>query len=165
MGFSTDAIHVGQEPDPSTGSIVAPIYQTSTYVQEALGKEQGLRLCAHQSSEPQSARALHGEIGRRLGGICFFVRHGGNRFRVSSAAAGGSLRALGIGVWRRVSIDDATSGAIRNGIQLCGYVVDREGDAGAETEHQDALRGDADQSDDDCHGFGGGGPAGERARA
>jgi cystathionine beta-lyase/cystathionine gamma-synthase len=41
MGFSTDAIHVGQEPDPSTGSIVAPIYQTSTYVQESLGKDKG----------------------------------------------------------------------------------------------------------------------------
>lgn len=41
MGFSTDAIHVGQEPDPSTGSIVAPIYQTSTYVQEALGEDKG----------------------------------------------------------------------------------------------------------------------------
>jgi cystathionine beta-lyase/cystathionine gamma-synthase len=41
MGFSTDAIHVGQEPDPSTGSIVPPIYQTSTYVQEELGKHKG----------------------------------------------------------------------------------------------------------------------------
>lgn len=38
MGFATDAIHVGQEPDPSTGAIVAPIYQTSTYVQEEFGK-------------------------------------------------------------------------------------------------------------------------------
>ncbi len=41
MGFATDAIHVGQEPDPSTGSIVPPIYQTSTYVQEELGKHKG----------------------------------------------------------------------------------------------------------------------------
>jgi cystathionine gamma-lyase/cystathionine beta-lyase/cystathionine gamma-lyase/homocysteine desulfhydrase len=41
MGFSTDAIHVGQEPDPTTGSIVAPIYQTSTYVQDALGQNKG----------------------------------------------------------------------------------------------------------------------------
>jgi cystathionine beta-lyase/cystathionine gamma-synthase len=41
MGFSTDAIHVGQEPDPATGSVVAPIYQTSTYVQEAVGKNKG----------------------------------------------------------------------------------------------------------------------------
>ncbi len=41
MGFATDAIHVGQEPDPSTGAIIVPIYQTSTYVQEELGKNKG----------------------------------------------------------------------------------------------------------------------------
>ena len=38
MGFATNAIHVGQEPDKATGAIVAPIYQTSTYVNEELGK-------------------------------------------------------------------------------------------------------------------------------
>src|ERR1700745_4108783 len=41
MGFATNAIHVGQEPDPSTGAVVAPIYQTSTYVQTELGKDKG----------------------------------------------------------------------------------------------------------------------------
>lgn len=41
MGFSTDAIHVGQESDPSTGAIIVPIYQTSTFVQEELGKNKG----------------------------------------------------------------------------------------------------------------------------
>ncbi|HXW57232.1 MAG TPA: PLP-dependent aspartate aminotransferase family protein [Candidatus Cybelea sp.] len=41
MGFSTDAIHVGQEPDPTTGAVVAPIYQTSTYVLEAVDKNKG----------------------------------------------------------------------------------------------------------------------------
>src|SRR5262249_1314964 len=41
MGFSTDAIHAGQEPDPSTGAVTVPIFQTSTYVQEALGKNKG----------------------------------------------------------------------------------------------------------------------------
>src|SRR5215510_7847851 len=41
MGFATNAIHVGQEPDPATGAIVAPIYQTSTYVQEEVGKNKG----------------------------------------------------------------------------------------------------------------------------
>ncbi|MEQ1473030.1 MAG: PLP-dependent aspartate aminotransferase family protein [Candidatus Acidiferrum sp.] len=41
MGFATNAIHVGQEPDPATGAIVAPIYQTSTYVNEELGKTKG----------------------------------------------------------------------------------------------------------------------------
>ena len=38
MGFATNAIHVGQEPDPFTGAVVAPIYQTSTYVQAEFGK-------------------------------------------------------------------------------------------------------------------------------
>src|SRR6266567_5892277 len=41
MGFATDAIHVGQDPDPSTGAIIVPIYQTSTFVQEELGKHKG----------------------------------------------------------------------------------------------------------------------------
>jgi cystathionine gamma-lyase/cystathionine beta-lyase/cystathionine gamma-lyase/homocysteine desulfhydrase len=41
MGFSTDCIHAGQEPDPSTGAVVTPIFQTSTYVQEGLGKHKG----------------------------------------------------------------------------------------------------------------------------
>ena len=39
--FSTICIHAGQEPDPSTGAIITPIYQTSTYVQEALGQHKG----------------------------------------------------------------------------------------------------------------------------
>jgi cystathionine gamma-lyase/cystathionine beta-lyase/cystathionine gamma-lyase/homocysteine desulfhydrase len=41
MGFATDAIHVGQEPDLATGAIIVPIYQTSTFVQEELGKHKG----------------------------------------------------------------------------------------------------------------------------
>ena len=41
MDFETRAIHDGQEPDPATGSITVPIYQTSTYVQEAVGETKG----------------------------------------------------------------------------------------------------------------------------
>jgi cystathionine beta-lyase/cystathionine gamma-synthase len=41
MGFSTDAIHIGQEPDPATGAIIVPIYQTSTFVQAELDKHKG----------------------------------------------------------------------------------------------------------------------------
>jgi cystathionine gamma-synthase len=41
MDFETRAIHVGQEPDPTTGAIITPIYQTSTYVQEAVGVHKG----------------------------------------------------------------------------------------------------------------------------
>jgi cystathionine beta-lyase/cystathionine gamma-synthase len=41
MDFETRAIHDGQEPDPATGSAIVPIYQTSTYVQDAVGEHRG----------------------------------------------------------------------------------------------------------------------------
>jgi cystathionine beta-lyase len=41
MGFATKAIHAGNEPDPTTGAVTVPIYQTSTYAQEAFGKPTG----------------------------------------------------------------------------------------------------------------------------
>ena len=41
MDFETRAIHAGQEPDPATGAIITPIYQTSTFVQEAVGVHKG----------------------------------------------------------------------------------------------------------------------------
>jgi len=40
-GFETLAIHAGQDPDPTTGAVVVPIYQTSTYVQEEVGRHKG----------------------------------------------------------------------------------------------------------------------------
>jgi len=41
LGFSTRAIHAGQPPDPATGSVTTPIYATSTYVHDELGKHKG----------------------------------------------------------------------------------------------------------------------------
>jgi len=49
MGFKTDAIHAGQEPDPTTGAVTIPIYQTSTYVQEGLGKHKGFEYARTQN--------------------------------------------------------------------------------------------------------------------
>src|SRR5437016_7009357 len=41
QGFSTRAIHAGQEPDPTTGAVITPIYATSTYAQAAPGDHKG----------------------------------------------------------------------------------------------------------------------------
>lgn len=70
MGFSTDAIHVGQEPDPSTGSIVAPIYQTSTYVQQALGQNKGFDYA--RTNHP-NRKALERTVAKLEGGIAAYV--------------------------------------------------------------------------------------------
>ncbi len=49
MKFGTKAIHAGQEPDPSTGAIMTPVYQTSTYVQSSPGKHKGYEYARTQN--------------------------------------------------------------------------------------------------------------------
>ena len=49
MGFATTAIHGGQEADPTTGSVTVPIYQTSTYQQDGLGKHKGYEYARTQN--------------------------------------------------------------------------------------------------------------------
>ena len=70
MGFATDAIHIGQEPEPATGAIVAPIFQTSTYVQEALGKDKGYDYA--RTAHP-NRRALERCVARLEGGQTAYV--------------------------------------------------------------------------------------------
>ena len=47
--FSTICIHAGQEPDPTTGAIITPIYQTSTYVQDEVGRHKGYEYARTQN--------------------------------------------------------------------------------------------------------------------
>ncbi len=49
MGFSTIAIHAGNEPDPTTGAVSVPIYQTSTYAQDGLGDHKGFEYARTQN--------------------------------------------------------------------------------------------------------------------
>jgi len=69
-GFATRAIHVGQEPDPLTGAVTVPIYPTSTYVQQELGKHKGYEYS--RVSNPtrdrleQNLAALEGGIASRV---------------------------------------------------------------------------------------------------
>jgi cystathionine beta-lyase/cystathionine gamma-synthase len=70
MGFSTDAIHIGQEPDALTGAIVAPIYQTSTYVIEEMGKSKGYDYA--RTSHP-NRKALERTLAKLEGGTAAYV--------------------------------------------------------------------------------------------
>src|SRR6188472_1713169 len=63
--FDTVCIHAGQEPDPSTGAVITPIYQTSTYVQDALGEPKGFEYARTQN--PTRA-ALEGNLAAIEGG-------------------------------------------------------------------------------------------------
>jgi len=70
-GFSTRAIHAGQDPDPLTGAVSVPIYQTSTYAQEALGKHKGFEYArTHNPTRFALERNLAALEGGRHG-FCF----------------------------------------------------------------------------------------------
>jgi len=70
-GFSTRAIHAGQEPDAATGAVVVPIYQTSTYAQEALGRNKGYEYArTHNLTRASLERNLAALEGGRFG-LCF----------------------------------------------------------------------------------------------
>ena len=68
--FSTVCIHAGQVPDPSTGAIITPIYQTSTYVQEALGQHKGYEYARTQNP---TRSALEGNLAAIEGGAAAFA--------------------------------------------------------------------------------------------
>jgi cystathionine beta-lyase len=103
MGFSTDAIHAGNEPDPTTGAVSVPIYQTSTYVQPELGRHKGYEYA--RTSNP-TRRALERNLAvleKGAAGRCFasgmaaisavatFAR-AGDRVVVSDNTYGGVFR-------------------------------------------------------------------------
>jgi cystathionine beta-lyase/cystathionine gamma-synthase len=70
-GFSTRAIHAGQEPDPTTGAVMTPIYQTSTYAQEALGRNKGYE---YARTHNRTRAALEANLAALEGGrhgLCF----------------------------------------------------------------------------------------------
>ena len=58
MEFETRAIHVGQEPDPATGAVITPIYQTSTFAQEAVGVNKGYDYARVGEPDPHGARGV-----------------------------------------------------------------------------------------------------------
>jgi len=70
MGFSTDAIHTGQEPDGSTGAIVPPIYQTSTYVQTSINQNKGYDYA--RTNHP-NRKALERCVAKLEGGLTSYV--------------------------------------------------------------------------------------------
>ena len=71
MGFSTDCIHAGQEPEPHTGAVTIPIYQTSTYVQPELGRHKGYEYARTQNPTRAALEANLAALERGKHGHCF----------------------------------------------------------------------------------------------
>ncbi|TDH20902.1 cystathionine gamma-synthase [Segetibacter sp. 3557_3] len=71
MKFATKVIHAGTEPDPSTGAIMTPIYQTSTYVQAAPGKHKGYEYARSQNPTRKALEDALAAIENGKFGLCF----------------------------------------------------------------------------------------------
>ncbi len=71
MKFGTKAIHAGQEPDPSTGAIMTPVYQTSTYVQESPGKNKGYAYARGKNPTRIALEKCIASLENAKHGLCF----------------------------------------------------------------------------------------------
>ena len=71
MGFSTDCIHAGQEPEPQTGAVTVPIFQTSTYVQPELGRHKGYEYARTKNPTRSALEANLAALERGKYGHCF----------------------------------------------------------------------------------------------
>ncbi|GBC77914.1 Cystathionine gamma-synthase [bacterium HR08] len=116
MRFSTKAIHIGSEPDPVTGAVSVPIYQTSTYAQEGLGKHKGFEYARTQNP---TRFALERCLAALEGGTAAFafasgmaainalvqaLLRAGDHVIVSENVYGGTFR-LFERVWRQCALD------------------------------------------------------------
>ncbi|HZV71224.1 MAG TPA: PLP-dependent aspartate aminotransferase family protein [Saprospiraceae bacterium] len=71
QGFGTKAVHAGVTPDPTSGAIMTPIYQTSTYVQEAPGKHKGYEYARTQNPTRDALQASIAALEGGKHGICY----------------------------------------------------------------------------------------------
>jgi cystathionine beta-lyase/cystathionine gamma-synthase len=71
MAFSTDCIHAGQEPEPHTGAVTIPIYQTSTYVQPELGRHKGYEYARTKNPTRSALEANLAALEKGKHGHCF----------------------------------------------------------------------------------------------
>ena len=78
LGFATRAIHAGQPPDPRTGAVAVPIYQTSTYVHDALGEHKGYEYARVQNPTRAALEDNVASLERGRDRARLRLRHGGD---------------------------------------------------------------------------------------
>ena len=90
MGFTTKQVHAGVTPDPMTGAILTPIYQSTTFVQESVDQYLSKGFSYSRSGNP-TVRALEQKIAVLENGVgctCYSTGHGGRAGRVPGDAVG-----------------------------------------------------------------------------
>jgi len=71
MGFSTDAIHAGQKPEPVTGAVMTPVFQTSTYAQDGIGEHRGYEYARTQNPTREALEACVAALEGATHGVAY----------------------------------------------------------------------------------------------
>ena len=148
LGFATRAIHAGQAPDPRTGAVAVPIYQTSTYVHDALGEHKGYEYARVQNP---TREALEENV------AALEMGHSGHAFASGMSAIAALLTLVKTGEHVVVSRNvyggtypllHPDPGALRSALQLGRRDLARGRSRQRWRSHPDGVPRDADQSDD-----------------
>ena len=113
--FETRAIHAGQDPDPATGAIITPIYQTSTFVQKAVGEHQGYDYARTANPTRQALQDALASLEGGAWGLAYasgmaatqnvhYLLNPGDHILLTDDAYGGTHRFISK-VWSRYGID------------------------------------------------------------
>lgn len=113
--FETRAIHAGQDPDPATGAIITPIYQTSTFVQKAVGEHQGYDYARTANPTRQALQDALASLEGGAWGLAYasgmaatqnvhYLLNPGDHILLTDDAYGGTHRFISK-VWNRYGID------------------------------------------------------------
>ena len=113
--FETRAIHAGQDPDPATGAIITPIYQTSTFVQKAVGEHQGYDYARTANPTRQALQEALASLEGGAWGLAYasgmaatqnvhYLLNPGDHILLTDDAYGGTHRFISQ-VWSRYGID------------------------------------------------------------
>jgi len=102
-GFQTKAIHAGQEPEPATGAVVVPIYQTSTFAQQAPGVHRGFEYSRSANPTRSALETCLASLEKGRQGLCF----------ASGLAAGDAVLSLLQAGDHVVAMDDMYGGTFR----------------------------------------------------
>ncbi len=132
MKFSTKAIHAGQEPDPTTGAIMTPIYQTSTYAQTGIGEHKGFEYARTDNPTRSALEACIASLENGTYGLAFASGMAAENAVLSLLSAGDHM----------VSCDDLYGGSYRIFERIMSrYNIETSyATAGAIDEYEKAIR-------------------------
>ncbi len=145
--FSTTAVHGGLAPDPATGAVLTPIYQSTTYHQQAVGVHKGFTYSRAANPDSLGARSCAGGAREHASRGLLRHRHGRNLDAISrDAESGRSRRRVGRCLRRHGAVVPAGASELRRRRRLRRYLGRGRCRSSDSPEHEAGVHRDAGES-------------------